>query len=106
MARNRIKELRSKQSARMWEELMQRQESERQEVEQSHILEYQQFNKNWDEEAARMQAEHERLVYELENQHVKQLEENRQKLEGELPTMPKPSSEVLNLKKIQDQLGI
>ena len=53
-----------------------------------------------------MQAEHERLVYELENQHVKQLEENRQKLEGELPTMPKPSSEVLNLKKIQDQLGI
>jgi len=51
MARNRIKELRNKQSTKMWDEMMQRQESERQEVEQSHIIEYQQFNKNWDEEA-------------------------------------------------------
>jgi hypothetical protein len=46
------------------------------------------------------------LIAELENKHTKDLEENRLKLETELSTVPKPSAEVLNLKKIQENLGI
>lgn len=38
--------------------------------------------------------------------HTKELEDNRHKLDSELSTVPKPSSEILNMKKIQETLGI
>ena len=53
-----------------------------------------------------MQFDHERIIEDLENLHVKQLEDNRVKLDVELPTIPKASSDLLNMKKIQEQLGI
>lgn len=81
---------------------MQRQESERQEVEQAHILEYQQFNRDWDEKTAELENEHQRILDELEMKHTKELEDNRHKLDSELSTIPKPSSEILNMKKIQE----
>jgi len=57
------------------------QAKEREEVEQAHILEYQEFNKNWDEVMKKTQEEHEMLVRQLEEKHVRELEENRGKLE-------------------------
>lgn len=41
----------------------------------------------------------------MEDFHTKQLEENRAVLEERLPQNPKDSSELLNLKRIQDQLA-
>jgi hypothetical protein len=43
---------------------------------------------------------------ELEAKHTKDLEENRKKLEVEIPTVPKASSELLNMRKIQEHLGL
>eukprot|EP00347_Sterkiella_histriomuscorum_P005426 403356662 len=106
MARNRINELKLKQSTNRWDELMKRQEEEKQEVEQAHILEYQQFNRAWDEQTLQQQEDHQRQMDELENKHTKELEDNRVKLENELSTIPKASSELLNMKKIQEQLGL
>ncbi len=40
------------------------------------------------------------LIRQLEDKHVRELEENRQKLEASLPTIPKGSAELLNMKKI------
>jgi hypothetical protein len=48
----------------------------------------------------RAQEENESAVRALEEKHVKALEENRNRLEQSLPTIPKASSELLNLKKI------
>lgn len=81
------------------------QENERKELEEAHISEYAQLNKAWDESTTKMEVEHEQFINDLEIKHTKELEENRVKLETELPTLPKPSSEVLNLKKMQEQLG-
>jgi len=41
----------------------------------------------------------------LEERHLKELEENRQVLEQRIPLNFKASSELLNLKKIQDGLA-
>jgi hypothetical protein len=40
------------------------------------------------------------MVKALEEKHVRELEENRSKLEQSLPTIPKASAELLNMKKI------
>jgi hypothetical protein len=49
MAKNRIEELKQQDFQRRREELLYNQTREREEVEQSHIMEYQEFNKHWDE---------------------------------------------------------
>ena len=45
------------------------------------------------------------MIKGLEEKHVRELEENRAKLEQGLPTIPKDSAELLNMKKIQEQLA-
>ena len=49
MAKNRISELKDQDFQRRREELAMNQAKEREEVEQAHIIEYQEFNKNWDD---------------------------------------------------------
>ena len=50
MAKNRINELKEQDHQRRREELILNQTREREEVEQAHIVEYQEFNKTWDED--------------------------------------------------------
>ena len=50
---------------------------EREEVEQSHIMEYQEFNKHWDETLMKIEEQDAEAMKELESRHVRQLEENR-----------------------------
>lgn len=102
MAKNRITELKLQDFNRRREELLYNQAREREEVEQAHILEYQEFNKNWDDLMQKTQDDHQQQLRGFEERHVRELEENRQKLEQELPMMPKASAELLNLKKIQE----
>ena len=40
-------------------------------------MEYQQFNRDWDEKTAQLESEHQRILDELEMKHTKELEENR-----------------------------
>lgn len=49
---------------------------------------------------AKSQEEHQQVYKNLEDKHVRELEENRQRLEQTLPMVPKASAELLNLKKI------
>lgn len=49
--------------------------------------------------------EHQIVIQQLEERHTKELEENRAVLEQKVPVVFKPSSEMLNLKKIVDQLA-
>ena len=52
MAKNRIEELKAQDFQRRREEMLYNQAREREEVEQAHIMEYQEFNKNWDDTLA------------------------------------------------------
>ena len=45
------------------------------------------------------------MILGLEEKHVRELEENRQRLEQTLPPNPKDSAELLNMRKIQKQLA-
>ena len=105
MAKNRIAELKDQDFMQKREEMFLNQAKEREEVEQAHIMEYQEFNKNWDEVMKKTEEEHEELMNQMEQKHVRELEDNRSKLEQSLPTVPKASAEKLNQKKIQDQLA-
>jgi len=75
------------------------------EVEQAHLEEFNGFNQEWDgkmrqyEEAKK--AEEERL----EEKHKKEFEEKTEQFKTKIPEKPKPSSEVLNLKRIQANLA-
>ena len=64
-------------------------------------MEYQEFNKNWDNVLAQIEAQDQEMVRSLEERHIKQLEENRQFLEQSLPLIIKQSAELLNLRQIQ-----
>ncbi len=105
MAKNRIIELKAQDNQKRMEELLFQQAQEREEVEQAHVLEYQDFNKQWDDNMEKTVQEHEELVQGLEERHVKQLEENRHVLEEKLSMVPKASAELLNFRRIQANLA-
>ena len=101
MAKNRIEELKTQDFQRRREEMIYNQTKEREEVEQAHIMEYQEFNKNWDDNLAQLEAQDQEAVRSLEDKHIRELEQNRQDLEQRLPMTFKLSAELLNLKTIQ-----
>lgn len=105
MAKNRIEELKIQDFNRRREHLIYNQAREREEVEEAHLMEYQDFNKRWDEALAQIEQQDQQAVRALEERHIRDLEENRQVLEAKLPLSFKQSAELLNLKQIQGQLA-
>lgn len=105
MAKNRIEELKIQDFTRRRETLIYEQAREREEVEQAHLMEYQDFNKRWDEALAQIEQQDQQAIRALEDRHIRDLEENRQLLEQKLPLTFKHSAELLNLKQIQQQLA-
>ncbi len=105
MAKNRVIELKAQDNQKRMEQLLFQQAQEREEVEQAHVLEYQDFNKQWDENMEKTRDEHEQMILGLEERHVKGLEENRHMLEEKLSMVPKASAELLNFRKIQANLA-
>ncbi len=105
MAKNRISELKVQDYNRRREQLVYDQAREREEVEQAHLKEYQDFNKRWDDALAQIEQQDQEAIRALEERHIRDLEENRQMLEQKLPLTFKLSAELLNLKTIQGQLA-
>lgn len=105
MAKNRIEELKAQDFQRRREELLYSQARERDEVEQAHIMEYQEFNKSWDDTLAQMESQDQQAMKALEDKHIHELEQNRQMLEEKLPLTFKLSAELLNLRQIQQNLA-
>jgi len=74
-------------------------------VEQAHMEEFNGFNQTWDqrmkeyEDKAKMEEE------KIEEKHRADFEQNTEVFKSKLSEKPKPSSEVLNLKKIQANLA-
>jgi hypothetical protein len=80
-------------------------EQQRQECEQAHIKQYQDFNEHWDHELQQAQQDDQNEILALEERHTQELEQNRATLEAKLPALYKQSAELLNLRKIQDQMA-
>ncbi len=87
------------------ENLLLKQQQDRMQIEEAQNKEYEQFQQQWEQRIGEKEQEHETLLQQLQDRHQKELEENRQVLENKIPQVFKASSELLNNKKIQDQLA-
>ena len=105
MAKNRIAELKLQDYQRRQEELIFNQTQQREECEQAHIKQYQEFNQQWDDDLLQTQKEDAQALGELEDRHTQEIERNRQELEEKLPLTFKFSSELLNFQSIQGSLA-
>ncbi len=105
MAKNRIIELKLEQKNRMREETILNHTNEREEVEKAHVMEYQDFNKKWDDMMMEEEESGNQFINALEEKHIRELEENRQNMENTLPLTFKQSAELLNMRRIQENLA-
>lgn len=105
MAKNRIKELKEQKKQMDLDELMTRQQNENIELEETHILEFNNFNQEWDKRMNEFQMHSSQLIKALEEKHIEQHEQYRKELEEKVPIKFKPSPELLNLRKIQVSLA-
>ena len=105
MAKNRIKELKEQKKQIDLDELQTRQQNENIELEETHILEFNNFNQEWDKRMNEFQVHSSQLIKALEDKHMAQHEEYRSQLDEKLSTAFKPSPELLNLRRIQVNLA-
>lgn len=105
MANNRIQELKEQEFNMQFQQQAFNHQQRQEEIQSAHIQQYQQFNQHWDEMIQKIQQEDEQECEEAENRHVMQLQENRQNLEENLPVTFKHSTELLNQRKIQQNLA-
>lgn len=105
MAKNRINEIKSQEVQKYRDNLRSKQLSERLEVEEAHLVEFNQFNQLWDKKMADFQQNAEDLERSLLQKQAQQMAELRESLERQLPPKAKLSPELLNLRKIQESLA-
>lgn len=104
IARTRLDELRSHEENRRREAMRARQLAERLGVEEAHMLEFQQFNLEWDRRMAEYEENAARLILSMKERHVSELREFQQRLIARA-TIPRHSKEYLNMRHIQDVLA-
>lgn len=105
MAKNRIKDLKEQKKQMDMDELQTRQQNENIELEETHIMEFNNFNQEWDKRMNEFQVHSSQLIKALEEKHISEHEEYRNSMEVRLPLKFKPSPELLNLRKIQLSLA-
>lgn len=105
MAKNRIKELKQQQKDAILEEINYAHKTQLFELEETHISEFNHFNSEWDKRMNEFQVHSGELVNSLEEKHMQEREEHRDKMEQKIKESFKPSSELLNLQKIQVNLA-
>ena len=81
-----------------------RQIAERLGVEEAHMLEFQQFNMIWDRKMADYEQNAEELIEAMKERHGAELQDFQRKLMSK-EMRPKFSTDLLNLRKIQETLA-
>ncbi|KAL4508358.1 hypothetical protein ABPG72_003662 [Tetrahymena utriculariae] len=105
MAQKKIKELKDKLEKKRKEELKQRHLNEKLGVEKAHLEEFNQFNEFWDKKMAEFNEEAKNIETELIQRQDDEYQRVSEELEKAVPFVPKDSSEVLNLMKMEEHLA-
>lgn len=105
MAKNRIAELKEKKFNQDMEDLQFMHEQQRQECEDAHITQFQEFNEHWDNEMRQAYADDEKEILALQEHHEQSLETQRQHMEATLPGKYKASMELLNMRAIEQSMA-
>lgn len=75
------------------------------EIEDNHLSEFNEFNKNWDKKMNQFFAHSTLMRLELDSKHETECDQMRKKMGKNMGEHPKWSSEILNFKRIQNQLS-
>lgn len=81
MAKNRIDELRVQHTQSQLEQLQLKGQQERQEIDEAHQKEFEQYAQEWDHRMQEKAETHANMLAQLEEKHMRELEENRIALE-------------------------
>ena len=84
--------------------LLQEQEREKDQIEVEQIQHLQTFEEEWQEHEQTLVQESQSQLQQLDEKHAKEMEDLRADLEEKLPKQFKPSSKLLNTRKIQDSM--
>ena len=104
VAKKRFDELKSHEANRRRESMKAQQVKERLGVEEAHMLEYQQFNSQWDQKCKDYETQSQNQMNAMKERHLDELKEFQQKL-LEKQQKPKFSPVLLNYRKIEEHLA-
>ncbi|KAL7536606.1 hypothetical protein ACHAXR_007286 [Thalassiosira sp. AJA248-18] len=104
VAKKRFEELKSHEANRRRDTIKAQQVKERLGVEEAHMLEYQQFNSQWDQKCNDYQEQCQNHINGMKERHLDELKEFQQKL-LEKQQKPKFSPVLLNFRKIEEHLA-
>ncbi|CAD8099940.1 unnamed protein product [Paramecium primaurelia] len=104
-ARKRINELRKQLITKKKKELIINWQNQKDQAEKAHMEEYNQFNQFWDNKMVNFNEEAKQVEIELQNRQQNEYKQLQEELERTTPYKPKESSEILNLKKIEEHLA-
>lgn len=104
VAKKRFDELKSHEANRRRETMKAQQVKERLGVEEAHMLEYQQFNSQWDDKCKEYEEQCQNQINTMKERHLSELKEFQRKL-LEKQQKPKFSPVLLNYRKIEEHLA-
>lgn len=104
VAKKRFDELKSHEANRRRESMKAQQVKEKLGVEEAHMLEYQQFNSQWDEKCKEYEEQSQNQIDSMKERHLEGLKDFQQKL-LEKQQKPKFSPVLLNYRKIEEHLA-
>lgn len=104
-AKKRLTKVKEELEKQRKEELLVRFEEEKRQVEMAHLEEISDFNKYWDGKMIEYQQEAERMESDSIERHEKELVEFEEEIERSLAQCKKESGEIINLRKIEENLA-
>jgi hypothetical protein len=93
-----------KEEEKLCKDIQSKHENERIELEDSHLLEYQEFIASWDKRLSSHTKESDHQVFLMIEKQKREKIQLLERLDKQIPLTPKPSSELLNMIKIQEGL--
>ena len=104
LIKRQIKEELLKDEAKAYEDIQVKQDNERIELEDSHLLEYQEFISNWDKRLNSHKKDSDEQIFSMIEKQKREKIQLLERLDKQIPVNPKPSGEILNMLKIQEGL--
>ena len=80
-------------------------QGEKGEVEKAHLEEFNEFNQYWDKKMQEFEAEAIRIEEDTRRRHEQEAEDFQDGVEKALGPRPKETSEIINLRKIEESLA-
>jgi hypothetical protein len=105
ITKKRLEELRAHEDKRRREALKSRHFAERLDVEEAHMLEFEAFNQAWNKKMDLYDTRTQVLLQEMKERHQEELAEWQNQMQSRFLLRPKLSKEVLNLRKIEQNLA-